>query len=303
MHTLKPLPVEGNLNNNAYSNRAVHGTSTPYSQSSAKSTGSRRNAEMFYGMEPGELSKSSYARMKTNLKKEASNPPRIRSSAFRIDTGLKQSPEFNKAEKAFYLQSEPASRGSRQVNSREDRLRSNKLAQAGNQLMKKQEDTESRKYKRAQKAFYLLPSSAATSQMPSRPPSQQNAGDQMMHLQQITGGAGPYGPARGSSKRFDSSASYKAAKKAFFLVDSQRSQARTELAKSSSSVHDELPINNKIYKNPTKTMKNSLYSIKEESTGFGKKAALYRNTMMTPNDRNNGGFEYDILTCSYRPKV
>ena len=47
----------------------------------------------------------------------------------------------------------------------------------------------------------------------------------------------------------------------------------------------------------------SLFSIKEESATYGKKAELYRNTMMTPADRTTGAYEYDILTCSYRHKV
>jgi hypothetical protein len=47
----------------------------------------------------------------------------------------------------------------------------------------------------------------------------------------------------------------------------------------------------------------SLYSVKEEPSGWGKKAELFRTSMMTPQDRANNGYEYDILTCSYRPKV
>lgn len=47
----------------------------------------------------------------------------------------------------------------------------------------------------------------------------------------------------------------------------------------------------------------SLHGIKEESNGYGKRAELFKTSMMTPQDRNNGAYEYNILTCSYRPKA
>lgn len=50
----------------------------------------------------------------------------------------------------------------------------------------------------------------------------------------------------------------------------------------------------------TKTM---LHSIKEESQGHGKRAEIFRASMMTPADRLTGAYQYDILTGSFRPKV
>jgi hypothetical protein len=70
-------------------------------------------------------------------------------------------------------------------------------------------------------------------------------------------------------------------------------------------VEDQLPINNKL---TTKggflaKPKPSLYSIREEPVNFGKKAEIFRASMMTPADRVTGNYQYDILTGSYRPKV
>jgi hypothetical protein len=120
---------------------------------------------MFYGMEPQELSKSSYARIKDSFPSSTPHLPRqVRSSAFRIDTGTKKDPKFQQNENAFFLQSEKGSKRSSVVDSRDNRLRDHKLSSAGSHVMNinQQEETESRKYKRAQKAFYLLPSSHAS---------------------------------------------------------------------------------------------------------------------------------------------
>ena len=186
---------------------------------------------MFYGMEPDQLSKSSYAQMKQDRPKiSAQLPSKVKSSAFRIDTGLKRDPEFQKHEKAFFLQSEPGSRRS-QVNSREERLRNSRLANAGGLLMQRStNETDSQRFRKAEKAFYLLPSSHA-SHHGSRPMS--NHGNvptnQNEHLREITGGNSgavtykPYGEPQGQAptRKIDSSASLRAAKKAFYCLDSQ----------------------------------------------------------------------------------
>lgn len=67
---------------------------------------------------------------------------------------------------------------------------------------------------------------------------------------------------------------------------------------SSSSVESQLPIYNKLKGKSIfeMTKKSNLQSINEESTGHGKQKRLYRDSMMTPADRNNSGYEYDILT-------
>ena len=48
--------------------------------------------------------------------------------------------------------------------------------------------------------------------------------------------------------------------------------------------------------------KSTLKTIREEPQTFSKKAELFRASMMTPDDRVQGNYEYNILTCSYRPK-
>jgi hypothetical protein len=73
--------------------------------------------------------------------------------------------------------------------------------------------------------------------------------------------------------------------------------------KSSSSIADQLPINNKFKGSSMAKSKPKLFSIREEPTSFGKKAELFRDSMMTPQDRVDGKFQYDILTGSYRPKA
>jgi len=296
------------MNNNAYSNLASQGQESSHSHVSGRSTGSRKNAANFYGMEPEELSKSSYARMKDSLITNKL-PQKVKTSAFRIDTGLKQSPEFNKNNSAFYQESEPGSRRSKQMSSREESQRGSKLSHAGSQLMHTAEDTESRRIRKAERGFYWLPSSQASSKIGSRPLSQQNnIPNQQDQLREITRGYDNLKDKNLSKKapapaRIESTASFKAARKEFFLLDSERASSKQNIdARSSSSIHDELPINNKMLSKAHPQPKNSLFSIKEETTGFGKKAELFRNTMMTPQDRMSGAYSYDILTCSYRPK-
>ena len=71
-----------------------------------------------------------------------------------------------------------------------------------------------------------------------------------------------------------------------------------------SEVDDQLPIYNKFKGKSVFEMTNSsLQPIKEEMTGYGKRAEIFRASMMTPADRVNGGYEYDILTGSFRSKV
>lgn len=230
MHTIKVKPIENNLTNNEYSHLASRGQSSSQSRVSVKSTGLRKAVAVFYGMEPDELTRTAYARMKQAPTLESKFPRQVRSSAFRINTGLKKNPEFKKNEAAFFMQSEPGSR--RGTNLHEEKLGNNRLAQAGSNLFKAPvEESESQRFRKAEKAFYLLPSSHA-SRVGSRPISQQHVvNDQQQHLKDITGSTRrapvtykPFNSQKANPNnalRLDSTASMKAAKKAFFLVDSR----------------------------------------------------------------------------------
>jgi hypothetical protein len=190
-------------------------------------------------MNPGELSKSAYARIKENsLKSQPQFPRQVRTGAFRINTAMKNNPDFVKNEKAFFLQSEHGSQRSSAINSRGQRSRDNKLANAGNKVMNLNpaEETESRQLRRAQKAFYLLPSSDGSSRLGSKHYQGKHVEgrkieDQQQHLREITGQhflsgepvtvGNPYGNKKveeNKARKLDSSSStFQRAKKAFYL--------------------------------------------------------------------------------------
>ena len=136
-------------------------------------------------MEPEDLTKSSYANFKQSLTTKNSSPGHpVKSGPHRIDTGLKKNPEFQKNEAAFFLQSSHGNRKEEVPPSRDYKLREHKLANAGSKVMNinKGRETESQQLRRAQRAFYLLPSSHG-----SRPMSHQSDFDQQHHLREITG--------------------------------------------------------------------------------------------------------------------
>lgn len=149
---------------------------------------------MFYGMEPEDVTKSSYANFKQSLTTKNSSPGNpVRSGPFRIDTGLKKDPQFQKNESAFFLQSSHANRKEEVPPSRDYKLREHKLANAGSRVMNidKGRETESQQLRRAERAFYLLPSSHGSNKQGSRPASHQVDFDQQHHLREITGGIDP----------------------------------------------------------------------------------------------------------------
>jgi hypothetical protein len=231
MHTIKVKPIESNFASNQNSHLASQGEYSSHSQASAHTTGSRKAAAVFYGMEPEELSKSAYARMKQAPKLETKFPRQVRSGAFRINTGLNQNTEFQKNKVAFFQQSENGS-SRHGIGLRDDRLTNSRLAQAGSNLVRTPvEDTESQRFKKSEKAFYLIPSSHA-SRVGEKPLSQQNVeNNQKQHIEDITGPSrralatknplSNYNTNPIVNVKIESSASMKADRKAFFLVDSR----------------------------------------------------------------------------------
>lgn len=252
MHTIRMKPIEGNLNNNAYYEVSKRSQYSSHSQSDTQSTGSRRAYEAFHGMEPGELTRSSYAKCKQNIQKPPTEfPNQVRSAAMKMDV------KHWKEAQSDHL---PSNDNKNNVNkdreakirSREERLREHKLAQTGSRVLDTQAkvNTSDKAFKKAQKWFYLLPSSHASSKQFSRPGSHQSSFSQQQHLREITGqddqfkkdrqmfyaGYTPKPGALGSrhfenyqekheeqeplQRKIDSSSSsFKAARKAFFAVE------------------------------------------------------------------------------------
>lgn len=145
MHTIRIKPIEGNLSNHVYSVAATKGNTLKSSGREIESSGSRRAYAEFFGLDPQQLSKSSYAKCKESL--TASFPQKVKTSAFNHD----------------------------------------KQMEIKNSLLDTNINPDSRTFKKAEKAFYLLPSSHASSVHPNRPLSNQSSLNQQDHLKEIVG--------------------------------------------------------------------------------------------------------------------
>ena len=157
MHTIRVKPIEGNMNDGAYSRTSERALGSSHSHVSEQTTGSKRAYAAFYDLDPSQVTKSSYARTKGAMAQAL--PRQVKTSAF--DYGQQRAT----------------------VNSREERLRNPGLAAAGSNIA--QVNTDSRSFQKAQKQFYLLPSQSSTHS--NRPVSHQSNLSQKDHLQEIRG--------------------------------------------------------------------------------------------------------------------